>query len=111
MELFEEQIFPLCVKEKKEREYAETPTGIQVKTHCSTFCPHRIMVRHPQYVAYFSHRCKIKVLRTEKHSKCLFRVPLSRSHEDPDVTGTDRASSSSLQDHDLVWECSDLFFK
>lgn len=31
--LFEEQIFPVCMEEKKEREYAESPTGIQVKTH------------------------------------------------------------------------------
>lgn len=99
------------VYEREKGEYAETPTGIQVKTHGYTFCPHRIMVRHPQYVAYFSHRCKIKVLRTEKCTECLLRIPLSRSHEDPDVIGTDRPSSSSLQDHGLVWECSDLFFK
>lgn len=78
--------------------------------HTDTFCPHRIMVRHPQYVAYFSHRRKIKVLRTEKRTKCLLRIPLSHSHEDPDVIGTD-CPSSSLQDQNLVWECSDLFFK
>lgn len=69
------------------------------------------MVRHPQYVAYFSHKRKIKVLRTEKWTKCFLCIPLSSSHEDPDVIGTDRPSSSSLQDHDLVWECSYLFFK
>lgn len=34
--------------------------------HNYTFCPHGIMVRHSQYVAYFFHRSKIKVLRTEK---------------------------------------------
>lgn len=99
------------VCEREKGEYAETPTGIQVKTHGYTFCPHRIMVRHPQYLAYFSHRRKIKVLRTEKCTKCLLHIPLSRSHEDPDVIGTDHPSSSSLQDHDLVWESSDLFFK
>ena len=97
-----------CVCEREKGEYAETPTGIQVKTHCYTFCPHRIMVRHPQYVAYFSHRHKIKVLRTEKCTEC---IPLPCSHEDPDVIGTDHPSSRSLQDHDLVWKCSDLFFK
>lgn len=62
-------------------------------------------------MACFSHRCRIKVLRTEKCARCLLHIPLSHSHEDPDAIGTDHPSSSSLQDHGQVWERSDLFFK
>lgn len=92
----------VCEREKGIESMQKFLQAYQVKTHCYTFCPHRIMVRHPQYVAYFSHRPMIKVLRTEKCTKCLFCTPLSSSHANPDVIVTDGPSSGCLQDHNLV---------